>query len=570
MLSVQYWHPRFFDRAYKNWRLIQVAAIPLIVIGLVAVCALVYATGGIKYVYSHSMYLVVLAAAFAFGAYGGVFVAIIAGIVLGPFMPLDSTTGEAQGTLNWIYRMGFFTAAGLFVGLASDSIKKYIIHLRNILARDPASGLYTRQSLIEKLQNIHDSAEPGKYTFLAVLSLDNASEVEAAYGSEVTDHIISELADRLSNITRPDVLYYRANNRQLAILIPDFNDSNIQLLLNEIVYKSSDPVSYHDIKLHADVRLGYTELDKYDGSAEHLLRKAELALEGAYGRSQRVLRFHADMESSSIKENISLLGQLKSALIENQLSLHYQPKVRISSGKIEGVEALMRWRHPVLGNVPPSKFIPRAEQSTLIQGLTDWALETAIMQLVSWQKQGIHLTMAVNVSTQNLLEPDFVDRVMRLLIKYRMNPNYLELEVTEGAFMHDLELSVKKLGQLKKAGLRLSIDDFGTGYSSLQYLNYLPVSHIKIDRSFIQTLDQTSGSAPIVKAIISVAHELGFEVVAEGVEEICSYQHLEHVNCDTAQGYLIGRPMEIDDFNRWYKINNGEFHADQGKAQGQR
>lgn len=556
---MQYKQSDFLNQIFKHWRKIQLTGLPFIVFGLFAVYWLVHTTGGAKYVYSHSMYLVILLGGFLFGIGGGVLVGLLGGIVIGPFMPIDVATGEAQGTLNWTYRMVFFTLAGFISGVISDGMQSYITRLQYFMRHDETSGLYNRFALLEKLENINSSYKWRSYSILAVVALENSDELESAYGPVVIDHIIGHLAERFKRVSSTDIRFYRTNAKHLAALIPKSQEGDVRQLLQSFIDEGSYPVEFNDIRLHTDIRLGYTDLDRMTGKAGWFLRKAELAIRRAHLRSQSIVEFSPEMEASNTNENIALLGQLKSALEGNQVSLHYQPKVNIKTGVVNGVEALMRWHHPTLGDIPPGKFIPRAEQSTLIKDLTHWALETAITQLVVWQRNNIPLTIAVNISTQNLQQPDFVDSVLGLLAQHGVEAHFLELEVTEGAFMHDLEGNVAKLSLLAKAGIKLSIDDFGTGYSSLQYLNYLPVTHIKIDRSFIQTLSQQSGSAPIVKAIVNACHDMGMEVVAEGVEEVDSYQFLNSLGCETAQGYLISRPMPVRELDRWLESNRGVF-----------
>lgn len=556
MLTLQFEQPRGFDFINQHWDRIRLTAVPFLILGLLGVYGLVYATGGVKYVYSHSMYLVILTAGFLYGISGGMLAGLAGGIVLGPYMPIEVATGEMQATVNWLYRTAFFTLAGLLTGSISNAVDRYIKALHLNARVDRTTGLRNRFHLTEKLRQMAGK-DNTVYSGLAILSLENADEIEAAYGPHVTDHIVVQLIDSFSTKVGRGVSFYRTSARHVAALISRRSDEDVRAILQLLLSRSNDAVCYGEVSLHVDARLGYSAIDILDDDPEQLLRQAEVALSNAYRKNRRLVHFSPDMEGGRTKENLFLLGQLKAALSQNQLSLHYQPKVDIATEEVTGVEALMRWQHPDLGNIPPGKFIPRAEQSTLIGDLTDWALDTAIRQLAEWYRQGWDLTIAVNVSSQNLLQDDFSESVLEVLKKYDVPAQKLELEVTESAFMTDLEGCVKKLTLLADAGVVLSIDDFGTGYSSLQYLNYLPVSYLKVDRSFVQTLDKTSGSAPIVTGIISTAHALKLKVIAEGVEEMESYEYLKHLGCDEAQGYLISRPMPIAQFTEWYRENKG-------------
>jgi len=284
---------------------------------------------------------------------------------------------------------------------------------------------------------------------------------------------------------------------------------------------------------------------------EVYLRKAEAALTMAYKQELDSVSYTSDI-LSAIKENLSMLGELKGALSEGQLSLYYQPKIVIETGEVHGAEALIRWHHPERGEILPDVFIPRAEQSTLIDLLTEFSLEQAIDQIKRWQEKGIHVPVAVNIPPQNLIKPGFSKMVLKDLNHYDISSNMLELEITERGLMLDMERTIEELNQLVGAQLIISIDDFGTGYSSLQYLHRLPVSLIKIDQSFILKLPNDKGAANIVEAAVTLAHKMGIKVLAEGVEnqQICDY--LAKIGCDLAQGFLFSRPIPAEEFEKWW------------------
>jgi len=255
--------------------------------------------------------------------------------------------------------------------------------------------------------------------------------------------------------------------------------------------------------------------------------------------------------------------------VNRSLSLNYQPKVDMHSGRVLGVEALMRWQHPVHGNIPPASFIPRAELSTLIEPLTDFALNSALRQMQIWREQGTTLSIAVNISARNLLQPNFAEQLREMLEQYRIGPDMLELEVTESALMIDFEAALGTLDRLAAMGIILSIDDFGTGYSSLQYLSKLPISLIKIDQAFVRNLPGDTGARHIVEAAVKLAHKLNLNVLAEGVENPQAYDFLRKIGCNLAQGYYIARPVAVAQFEEWYRNNGGAFaHFEKGDPEG--
>ena len=286
---------------------------------------------------------------------------------------------------------------------------------------------------------------------------------------------------------------------------------------------------------------------------------AEAALIFAKQTSRDMVAYNPAIKTAT-EENISLLGQLRHALKMGQLALHYQPKVQIDTGRIYGAEALIRWEHPSRGMIPPVKFIPRAEQSTLIDVITEFVLEQAIQQLAAWQKAGIDVSISVNISTRNLLKPGFTDLVVRLLNQYDLPGELLELEITEGSLMVDVEHTIDELKRLTQLKIVISIDDFGTGYSSLQYLHQLPISVLKIDQSFVRRLPEDQGAVYIMEAAVMLAHNLGLQAIAEGVENKQIYQFLAKLGCDMAQGYLIAKPLPAEKFVEWYSQYAGVYH----------
>ncbi|GGO79048.1 hypothetical protein GCM10011348_12380 [Marinobacterium nitratireducens] len=551
-----------FEFAFRYPHALRTIVAPLLFLLMVGVYMLVYTTGGIKYVYSHSMYLVVLLGGFVFGTKGGSAIGIIAGVVLGPFMPIDTETGEMQKTVNWLYRTGFFTAAGFICGAASDFARQYVAHNKWFMRHDTVTGLTNRMGLIENLSEIKGGTDSKDVESLAVVSLENVAEVEAVYGLGVTDQIITQLARRMTARLGQDASLYRISNHQLAALITCSHDEDIESVLAGLVDEFGDPFEYGAVYIHGDVRIGLTELVVLEEAPDHYLRRAESALRNASEKSQHWMRFTPTLDDTNTREYLEILGELKSALASDQLRLHYQPKVSLATGQIHAVEALMRWQHPVRGFIPPSKFIPRAELSTMIDRLTEWAIDTSLAQHVFWRNQGIELSMAVNISTRNLLKSIFSDTVLQLLKKHQVVASRLELEITEASFMQDIDSTIVELKKLSDSGVVVSIDDFGTGYSSLKYLNMLPASVIKIDQSFIRSLSESSSSALIVKAAVNMAHDLGKNVIAEGVEEADAFSFLAEIGCDLAQGYLISKPLPAKEFTRWYLERGGYYRLD--------
>jgi EAL domain-containing protein (putative c-di-GMP-specific phosphodiesterase class I)/GGDEF domain-containing protein len=533
---------------------VKIAAAPLLLVMMACIYLLVYYTGGIKYVYSHSMYLPVILAALIYGIRGGILGGALGGFILGPFMPINVITGEPQEFSNWLFRTGFLILVGFLIGAARDSTQKHLEHIRWIMTHDMSSGLPNRVALVELMGNI--SFEEANHYALAIVSIDNVLEIETAYSPEFTDEIIVELTKRFSAILSNEIVMYRTNTHQLGMLLPASADHVNGALLDRLTEAAERPFVFESIHIHADIRIGYAELSKFEDEPERYLRRAEVALRTAAEQARSWVRFTPELDNSNIKKKLELLGELKDAISNGQMSLYYQPKIFVKSGIVQGVEALMRWQHPQQKDIAPVDFLPRAENSVLLDLLTEWSIDNALAQHAQWKKAGLELPVAVNISPRNLLQGNFVDMVLRLLESHQVGGKMLELEVTEGALMINIERTIMRLRELSKVNIAISIDDFGTGYSSLQYLNSLPATTIKIDRSFIRALSKNSSSKHIVEAAVNLAHGLEMNVVAEGVEDAVSYDFLSGLGCDIAQGYFISHPIPASQVLAWHEANN--------------
>lgn len=607
---------KWFEWIDQHQRTLQAVAYPLILILIALITLLVVKTGGIKFVYSHSMYIPILLAGFVFGRRGGTLIGLVCGFVLGPFMPISVLTGELQQPENWLYRTAIFTLIGFLAGLASDSTRAYQRKLRWLLKHNNGTRLPNRVALLEYLNEIDNKlSKPSANSFLLVdICCENEVELKSAFGSQVVEEVVLQLSKRFGDL-RQDARVYHTDPAQVSVLfevyackaenINDVDDQNashrsaasalnnlsasnqlnssfdnydaephkvhhalldsadeyqeVSDLIQHLLECANEPIVYNQVKIHVDIRMGYHCFELGDGtSPQKNINLAESALTAAKQAELEVVAYSPEITISTEK-NINLLGELKQAIKNGELALHYQPKLQISTGRIYGVEALLRWHHPIQGNIPPSQFIPRAEQSTLIEMITEFVLKQAISQLAVWQKAGIEVCVSVNVSTRNLLQPGFTDSVAALLKAHQISGELLELEITEGSLMLDIKRAVDELNKIRDLGVLISIDDFGTGYSSLQYLHRLPISVLKIDQSFVRRLPNDQGAIYILEAAIMLAHNLGISAIAEGVETQEIYECLQKMGCDKAQGYLISRPISASDFTSWYQAHHGLY-----------
>lgn len=541
----------------EHRQMVERVTLPLIIVLMIGITFLFSNTGGVKLGYSHAMYIPVLLAGFVFGFRGGVLTGLVAGFMLGPFMPHELIGGNAHSVGNWLFRLSVFTLIGFLAGLTSDSARSYQRRLKWLLQHNTLTNLPNRHALIKTLEQYDITGDEARTFLLVVVCCENEIELKSAFGSSVVEQTILQLADRFSRLCT-EVKIFHTDLGQISLLFR-VSYGEVDPLLANLLEDSREPVEYNSVKIHIDTRIGYFIFSQPEELPEDCINMAEAALIVAKQTSRDMVAYNPAIKMAT-EENISLLGQLKHALKMGQLVLHYQPKVEIDTGKIYGAEALIRWEHPSRGMIPPVKFIPRAEQSTLIDVITEFVLEEAIRQLSVWQKSGIDVSISVNISTRNLLQPGFTDLVVRLLNQYDLSGELLELEITEGSLMVDVEHTIDELKRLTRLNIVISIDDFGTGYSSLQYLHQLPISVLKIDQSFVRRLPEDQGAVYIMEAAVVLAHNLGLKAIAEGVENKQIYQFLATLGCDMAQGYLIAKPLPPEKFVEWYRQYAGIYH----------
>ena len=539
-------------------RAIRLTAIPVIACMMISVYFIVMATGGIKYVFSHSMYLPIVLSAILFGARGGIVTAILGGLILGPYIPIDTLTGEPQLGINWIYRTGFFLLIGLAVGLSSDGIRSYISRLTWASRHDNNTRLPNRFALEDAIKQLHRlRGKPLQTHHLLMISVTNASEIENNFGADAMDSLILQMASRVQTKAPAGVDIYRVQEHQICLLLRQYEKFDVQVFCNTLRKYYQEAFVFNELQMHGDVHIGVVEIQEALRSPAFYIQRANQAVTEASESDMPVFALNAHDTDEMISENLALLGHLKEALDKQELLMHYQPKISLHDGTVQHAEALMRWHHPALGDIPPGKFIPRAERSTLIDGLTEFAINQSLQQVVAWRSKDVNIKVAVNISVRNLSQPGFMYQVMSLLDRHELDGRHLELELTESSLMHNVQKAIDILTQLSCQGITISIDDFGTGYSSLQYLQKLPVSIIKIDQSFIRNLAQDEGSIHIVEAAVTLAHRMNMQVVAEGVEDANSLKILRDVGCDMAQGYHISRPCCANEFEYWHRQCKG-------------
>ncbi len=414
---------------------------------------------------------------------------------------------------------------------------------------DPLTDLPNRKHLAELLTSALAERKDEPLALL-VLDLDGFKEVNDTLGHQTGDRLLQIVADRLTKVVRPSDTVSRLGGDEFGVLLAAVAD---EAAAHDVAVRIgaalAEPFQLEGVPLELEGSVGVALAPEHGEDAELLMRRAEIAMYLAKTERTQV-EVYAEARDQHSASRLGLLGSLRHGIDTGELELHYQPKVAFSSGAVTGVEALVRWRHPQRGLVMPDDFIPLAEHSGLMHRLTEFVTDTALEQAAQWWSAGLQVPVAINVSARDLYGSALVRTVANGLVRHDLPPSALRLELTERVLMAEPARVSETLGALQRLGIQLSLDDFGTGYSSLVLLQQMPVAEIKVDRSFVSRMS-AGGDGAIVRSIIDLAHALGIETVAEGVETEETWRQLETLGCDSGQGWYVSRPMPSAVATQW-------------------
>jgi diguanylate cyclase len=418
---------------------------------------------------------------------------------------------------------------------------------------DALTGLPNRTLLADRFAHALRAAErTTSTTALLLIDLDRFKEVNDTLGHHVGDQLLAQVGPRLASALRGADTVARLGGDEFAVLLPDVDGVAGALdVASRLRVALAQAFKVEGVELDIDASIGVVVSGVHGSDAQTLLQRADIAMYIAKQQKSGVVVYDPENDDHS-PERLSLLGQLRRGIERGELFLHYQPKVDLRTRAVVGVEALVRWQHPDRGMIPPNDFIPLAEHTGLIGPLTMAVLNMALAQAKLWSEGGHHIPVAVNISARNLSDDGFASKVEGLLAQHAVASSLLEVEVTESAVMLEPEKAARILNELHALGVRIAIDDFGAGYTSLAQLKHLPISELKIDKSFILTMGSNADDALIVKSMIELGHGLNMRVVAEGIETAEAMTSLGDLQCDIGQGFHLCRPALADAVLQWY------------------
>lgn len=427
-------------------------------------------------------------------------------------------------------------------------------HLAEQSAYDPLTRLPERSQFLLTVQECLEEALAKDRT-MAVLLLDliGFKRVNRSLGHEAGDRLLERTSGRLREVLQAGDRLARVGDDEFGMLLPPGTSlAHAVTVASQIVERMQAPFKIGRSEFMIGVGIGIAHAPLHGRDPYTLMRSAETAMREAKRQSTGFAVFEGDPEGGE-NDELALSHDLRRAVDDDALELNFQPKIDLPRKRVEGVECLLRWRHPRLGLVFPDLFIPLAEQTGMIAALTTWVLNTALRHSAQWQKLGWDLSVSVNISALTLHNPGFPRSVEASLAKWNVSPSRLILEITETAIISDAARATETLNRLKSMGVCISIDDFGTGYTSIGYLRRLPISELKIDKSFVMNMRRIADDEVIVRTMVELAHNLGMMVTAEGVEDAETLERLDAMGCDTVQGYHVSRPLDAASFDAWLR-----------------
>ncbi|MCW8998723.1 MAG: EAL domain-containing protein, partial [Kangiellaceae bacterium] len=451
----------------------------------------------------------------------------------------------------------FYRTIGSSISLSLSNARQFEL-LEDLATHDNLTGLPNRNALNNDCRTaLRQISRDDSLLGLILVDLDRFKEINDTLDHQIGDKLLKLIGPRLSaSINDNNVRVYRLGGDEFCVLVRNTSGKEKIAIVAELIKIAiAQPFDVDGLNLEISSSIGVVTTWGEQHSASEMLRCAELAMYHAKNSGGGITQYTTELDADT-NQRFVIMAEMAEAIRNDELVLHYQPKYDLVSKDIIGCEALVRWQHKNYGLLPPVKFIPLVELTQLIHPLTFWVMKTAMQQLSEWKKQGIDMNIAINLSTRNLTDDDFINQVDSLMQEYDISSNEIEFEVTETALVSNLDRAIQQLNEFNQRGIRCSLDDYGTGYSSLSYIKKLPIDTLKIDRSFISQLTEDKEDKIIAQSTINLAHSLNLKVIAEGVENRETMDELAKQGCDFIQGYYISEPLDAESFGILYWEHN--------------
>ncbi len=521
-------------RTQRYWALVLSALM------LALVYLLVYATGGTHQAYLHAMYIPVVLIAVIFGLPGGVLVGVVAGVVLGPFMPLNVAEGVPQETVNWLFRSVYFIGVGALVGSIMDQARRQYRRIDELHTTNSETGLPNYQKYLTRFnENEIDEADVS----ISII-VNNYEDIVVLVGRAMYATLMQDIHRRVNNVIENyDV--YQVDARKLWL---ETDNDTFKNRFNTLIELFAQAVfTINSVPMYVDISFGVYLKDDNDFTRLDAFRASEMAALHAKKNQLKYAIYQSDFAYP--QHNLEQLGSLPLAIENGELFLEYQPIINLKNNDVVGLEALVRWNKD--GEIiAPLDFIPLAEETKIIDSITDWIV-TQVIEDYPNVTQGRDLIIHLNVSQRNLHNPVLIESMLDKIKKANYHRKAIGIEMTESTIMLNLNLSRALLETLRKEGIPMSIDDFGVGYSTFSCLYELPVERLKIDRQFVMDMFDNQGAKHLITVIIDFAHKLGIQVIAEGIETEKQERALKARGCDFGQGFYYAKPMSAKRFTAW-------------------
>lgn len=524
----------------------------LFLYALIIICGCVIdSMGGTHNSYLHCFYLPIIFAGMSLGVIGGTMAGLLSAFIVGPYMPSYHDPLIEQTVNSWLFRGFIFVAVGFIAGGGATLYERFNVQQQQRLLTDPVTNLLNLRGLKLRCDDIINQSL--KRPIVLIMEIQHLNDIEQALGSEAMHEFLYKIAIHLQHLADHTLTLAHLYSGGFVIMVNDLTKAlRLIDLCQEHIPKS---FIINNVPLLVESYFGIAEWTKVDNDFTSVMRKARIAVVKAE-RTRHVKMIYEQTDDKRLERSIHIIHDFAHALENQELTLHYQPKLDLQTDRVYGVEALVRWQHKQFGMISPQDFIPIIERTLLINPFTTWVIKQSLQQLALWRANNVNLSLAINFSIMNFEDTNLLELLITEVSRHQIPPHLIEIEITETAIAYNMQNIVDALTLLRNKGFRLAIDDFGTGQSSLKYLCELPVDTLKIDKFFVQSATTNPASASIIRTAVLLAKELNLTTVAEGIETPDILQWLKTIGCRGGQGFFITKPLPADEVLQWIETRN--------------